>query len=55
MKLGRRCNYLQGQVAWHSVINVKAQVDAFNQEKALIGAVFMIVKSSRTFVSLKLY
>ena len=30
-------------------LNVKALVDSFNQEKALVGAFSMIVKSSRTF------
>ena len=30
--------------------NVKALVGAFNQEKALVGAFCVIVKSSRTFV-----
>ena len=29
--------------------NVKAQVGAFNQEKALVGAFSMIAKSSGTF------
>ena len=30
----------------HSVLNVKALVGAFNQEKALIGAFSMIVKTN---------
>ena len=30
---------------------MKALVGAFNQEKALVGALTVIVKSSRTFVS----
>ena len=30
------------------VLNVKALEGAFNQEKALVGAFFVIVKSSRT-------
>ena len=29
---------------WHSVLNVKALVGAFNQEKALVGAFSVIVK-----------
>ena len=32
-----------------SVLNVKVYVGAFNQEKALVGAFSVIVKSSRTF------
>ena len=35
----------------NSVLNVKALVDTFNQEKALVGAFSLIVKSLRTFVS----
>ena len=31
------------------VLNVKAEVAAFNQEKALVGAFSVIVKSSGTF------
>ena len=38
-----------------SVLNVKALVAAFNQEKALVGAFFVIVKSSRTFVWSSIY
>ena len=34
-----------------SVLNVKALVGDFNQEKALVGAFSVIMKSSRTFVS----
>ena len=33
----------------HSVLNVSALLGAFNQ--ALVGAYFVILKSSRTFVS----
>ena len=29
---------------WHSVLNVKALVGAFNQEKALVGAFSVIVQ-----------
>ena len=38
-------------VSFNSVLNlnVKALVGAFNQEKALVGAFSVIVKSSRTF------
>ena len=38
-------------LAWclNSVLNVKALVGAFNQEKALVEAFSVIVKSSRTF------
>ena len=32
-------------------LNVKAQVGAFNQEKVLVGAFSVIVKSSRRLVS----
>ena len=32
------------------VLNVKALVGAFNQEKALVGAFSVIVKSSQSFV-----
>ena len=31
---------------YHSVLNVKALVGAFNQEKALVGAFSVIVKTS---------
>ena len=31
----------------NSVLNVKALVDTFNQERALVGALSVIVKSSR--------
>ena len=34
----------------NSVLNVKALVGAFNQEKALVGAFSVIVKSSQSFV-----
>ena len=33
----------------YSVLNVKALVGAFNQEKALVGALLVIAKSSRIF------
>ena len=35
----------------HSVLNVKALVGAFNQEKALVGAFFVIVQLHRWIVS----
>ena len=35
---------------FNSVLNVKALVGAFNQEKALVGAFSVIVKSSQIFV-----
>ena len=38
-----------GSMYVNSVLNVKAIVGAFNQERALVGAFSMIVKSSRTF------
>ena len=34
----------------NSVLNVEALVGAFKQEKALVGALSVIVKSSRTLV-----
>ena len=34
-----------------SVLNVKALVDTFNQDKALVGAFSVIVKTLRTFFS----
>ena len=34
----------------NTVLKVKALVGALNQEKALVGAFSVIVKSSRTFV-----
>ena len=34
-----------GVNAWHSVLNEKALVGAFNQEKALVGAFSVIVKT----------
>ena len=37
----------------HSVLNKKALVCTFNQEKALIGAFSVIAKSSRTFINLR--
>ena len=40
MKLGPRRNYHEGCL--NSVLNVKAVVAAFNQEKALVGAFFVI-------------
>ena len=52
MKLGRWRNYHEGRAIRHysntslnSVLNVKALVGAFNQEKALVGAFFVIVKT----------
>ena len=44
--------YLQWVNAYclNSVLNVKALVGAFNQEKALVGAFSVIVKSSQNFV-----
>ena len=47
MKLGPRRNYHKGQAVWlaqclNSVLNVKAVVAAFSQEKALVGAFSMI-------------
>ena len=30
---------------WHSVLNVKALIAAFNQKKALVGAFSVIVKT----------
>ena len=38
----------------NSVLNVKALVGAFNQEKALVGAFSVIVKSSCTSDNLRL-
>ena len=37
-------------LSFNSVLNVKALVGALNQEKVLVGAFSVIVKSSRTFV-----
>ena len=59
MKLGPRRNYHEGRAAirhyanqpahlaqcLNSVLNVKALVGAFNQEKALVGAFSVIVKT----------
>ena len=36
--------------SYHSVLNVKTLIDAFNQEKALVGAFSVIVNSSRSYV-----
>ena len=36
----------------HSVLNVKALVGAFNQEKALVGAFSVIVKTDGLFAAL---
>ena len=38
---------VNARLAWclNSVLNVKVLVDAFNQEKALVGAFSMIVKT----------
>ena len=38
----------------HSVLNVKALVAAFNQEKALVGAFFMIVNLQEPSDNLRL-
>ena len=35
--------------SFNSVFNVKAVVDTFNQEKALVGAFFVIVKLRISF------
>ena len=35
-----------------SVLNVKALVGIFNQEKALVGAFFVIVKTDGSFAAL---
>ena len=46
MKLGRRRNYQKGRAAirhYANVLNVKAVVAAFNQEKALVGAFSVIM------------
>ena len=62
MKLGRRRNYHKGRVAIRHyanqparpclkcVLNVKALVGAFNQEKALVGAFSVIVQLHRLIV-----
>ena len=42
--------YLVRIVVLHSVLNVKALVGTFNQEKALEGASSVMVKYSRRFV-----
>ena len=42
MKLGRQRKSHKGRADW---LNVKAIVGAFNQEKALVGAFSMIVKT----------
>ena len=36
---------------YHSVLNVKALVGSFNQEKALVGAFSVIVKTDGLFYS----
>ena len=41
---------LRVMISRHIVLNVKAVVAAFNQEKALVGTFPVIVKSSRIFV-----
>ena len=56
MKLGPQCNYHKGRAAirhyanqplcLNSVLNVKALVAAFNQEKALVGAFSVIVRTN---------
>ena len=62
MKLGRRRNYHKGRVAIRHyanqpvrlclkcVLNVKALVEAFNQEKALVGTFSVIVQLHRLIV-----
>ena len=51
MKLGRQRNYHKGQAkCLNSFLNVKAVVGAFNQEKALVGAFYMIVQLHRLIV-----
>ena len=40
-----------GLAVYHSVLNVKAVVAAFNQEKALVGVFFVIVKCPQLFVN----
>ena len=37
---------------YHSVLNMKALVGAFNQEKALVGALSVIVKTDGSFAAL---
>ena len=53
MKLGPRRNYHEGRAALrhyaNQTLNVKALIGAFNQERALVGAFSVIVKSSGTF------
>ena len=39
----------------HSVLNVKAQKGAFNQEKTLVGAFSVILKTDGLFAALRLY
>ena len=52
MKLERPHKVCKGQVGWlaqclnNIVLNVRALVGAFNQEKALVGAFSVIVKTS---------
>ena len=40
--------------SFNSVFNVKAVVDTFNQEKALVGSFFVIVKLRISFGNLRL-
>ena len=44
-----KISQLQRRPTTTSVLNVKAIVGAFNQERALAGASSMILKSSQTF------
>ena len=46
-----RCSLIHiGHSFFNSVLNVKALVGSFNQEKAFSGTISVIVTSSRTFV-----
>ena len=39
---------------YHSVLNVKVLEGVFNQEKALVGAFFVIVKTDGSFAALEI-
>ena len=52
MKLGCQCNYHKACLAYYSVLNLKALVGASNQEKTLIGAFSVIVKTDGSFAAL---
>ena len=43
---------MPGESCVNSVVNVKALVGAFNQEKALVGAFSVIVKTDESFAAL---